>query len=105
MKAVSKGNILATGLLASIPALAHAQTTDDASAANQGDIIVTAQKREQRLTEVPLSIISQSAEQLKAAGVVTTKDLTKVVPGLVYTQNEAFAQPAIRGVSTTLTTA
>lgn len=46
------------------------------------EIIVTAQKRAQSINDVPVSLTVASGEQLIAAGVSSTSDLAKVVPGL-----------------------
>lgn len=69
------------------------------SAAEAGDIIVTAQKRNERLQDVPVSITAASGEQLKAKGVTTVEDLGKLVPGFTSTKN-SFGAPIyfIRGV-------
>lgn len=64
-----------------------------------GDIIVTAQKREERLQDVPLTITSLSSEQLTSAGVVTTRDLGMVVPGVIVTNNGNSFAPTIRAIS------
>lgn len=63
------------------------------------DIVVTAQKRSDRLRDVPLSINAASGDQLKAAGITSTADLEKIVPGFVQ-QQSAFGNPVffIRGV-------
>ena len=63
------------------------------------DIIVTAQKREERLSNVPLTISAASATELRNAGVVDTSDLAKLVPGFTATST-ATATPVytIRGV-------
>ncbi len=108
-------SIVAVILCAGVSSGALAQAIEAAPAAapasaatsegDQADIIVTAQKRAERLQDVPISITTQSADQLQSAGVQTTKDLTKVVPGLVFAQNEAFSQPAIRGVTSSITVA
>ncbi len=50
--------------------------------AQTGDIIVTAQKREERLQDVPMSITAATGEQLKSLGVTNMEDLERVVPGL-----------------------
>ncbi|MDB5714014.1 MAG: tonB dependent receptor family protein [Sphingomonadales bacterium] len=69
------------------------------------DIVVTAQKRSERLRDVPISIVTLSAATLQATGARSTLDLTSVTPGLYMQQNGAFGQPAIRGVSSTVTSA
>ncbi|GAA0617457.1 TonB-dependent receptor [Brevundimonas kwangchunensis] len=66
------------------------------------DIIVTAQKREQSLQDVPIVVTSLSGEMLEDAGVRDIKDLQIVTPGLVVTSNssEAATTARIRGVGT-----
>ena len=97
------------------PQLAHARpdaadSQQDAGAApprstgednaNQGsEIIVTAQKRSERLNDVPLSIAAATGEQLVKAGVAEPSDLQKIVPGFTY-QTGAYGAPifTIRGI-------
>ncbi|MDB5687380.1 MAG: tonB dependent receptor family protein [Rhizorhabdus sp.] len=84
-----------------------AQTSDMATddTASVGDIVVTAQKRSEKLRDVPISITTLSAATLEATGARSAVDLTSITPGLYVQQNGAFAQPAIRGVSSTVTSA
>jgi outer membrane receptor protein involved in Fe transport len=66
------------------------------------DIIVTAQKREQNLQDVPIVVTSLSAETLDDAGVRDIKDLQILTPGMTVTstQSEASTTARIRGVGT-----
>ena len=66
------------------------------------DIIVTAQKREQNLQDVPIVVTSLSAETLQDAGVRDIKDLQILTPGLTVTStsSEASTTARIRGVGT-----
>lgn len=50
-----------------------------------GDIIVTAQKRDQSINDVGQTITVASGEALAARGITDVEGLTAVVPGLVYT--------------------
>ena len=63
------------------------------------EIVVTAQKRSERLMDVPLSITAASGEQLAKQGVTETSQLTKLVPGFTY-QESNYGTPVftIRGV-------
>lgn len=71
-------------LLACSPALA--QTTPGATAQTDvstlGEIVVTAQKRSEAISDVGITITAASSEQLQAAGVTDVTSLTSVVPGL-----------------------
>jgi outer membrane receptor protein involved in Fe transport len=66
------------------------------------DIIVTAQKREQNLQDVPIVVTSLSAQTLEDAGVRDIKDLQILTPGMTVTStsSEASTTARIRGVGT-----
>jgi iron complex outermembrane recepter protein len=76
-----------------------------APAANQPaltEIIVTAQKREQNIQDVPISVIALSAQQLKEGGVTDIKNLQALTPGLTVTSttSENVTTARIRGIGT-----
>ena len=77
-----------------------AAAQDQASSVD--DIIVTAQKREQSLQDVPIVVTSLSQEALENAGVRDIKDLQILTPGLTVTStsSEASTTARIRGVGT-----
>ena len=66
------------------------------------DIIVTAQKREQSLQDVPIVVTTLSSEALDGAGVRDIKDLQILTPGMTVTstQSETATTARIRGVGT-----
>ena len=66
-------------VLVSTPAFA--QDSDSAVSADD-TIVVTARRVEERLQDVPISISVVNQEQLAKANIVTTEDLSRVVPGL-----------------------
>lgn len=72
---------------------------DTAEETGIDEIIVTAQKRSERLNDVPISITAASGETLAKLNVTSPNDLGKVVPGFVYTRS-AYGQPifSIRGI-------
>jgi outer membrane receptor protein involved in Fe transport len=63
---------------------AQAQTEPQADngASSPSEIIVTAQKRAQSINDVPVTMTVASGDQLIAAGISSTADLAKIVPGL-----------------------
>lgn len=65
------------------------------------DIVVTAQRRDQLLTDVPISISAVSGEELANAQVRDTGDLTALAPGLTG-KPQGLGTPvfSIRGIST-----
>jgi len=108
-----RGNCIAGALLAAagviiapsgawaqtVPAAPQAQPVTDQSAATTVDeIVVTAQRREERLSEVPISITAYSAETLDKTGVVDSRGLTQITPGLNFQSVGSSAQPVIRGI-------
>jgi len=97
--------------LASVPmqaALAQDAATQADETTAEGDettlssIVVTAQKREEQLQNVPISIIVASAQLLQDTGSRDIKELQLVVPGLTVTStsNEALTTARIRGIGT-----
>jgi iron complex outermembrane receptor protein len=66
------------------------------------EIIVTAQKREQNLQDVPIVVTVVGEQALADAGVRDVKDLQNVAPGLNVTSSTSEAQTSIRirGVGT-----
>src|SRR5882724_10473117 len=66
------------------------------------EIIVTAQKREQNLQDVPISVIALSAQQLRDGGVTDIKNLQALTPGLTVTSttSENVTTARIRGIGT-----
>jgi outer membrane receptor protein involved in Fe transport len=66
------------------------------------EIIVTAQKREQNIQDVPISVIALSGQQLKDAGVTDIKNLQALTPGLTVTSttSENVTTARIRGIGT-----
>ncbi|HEY2401132.1 MAG TPA: TonB-dependent receptor, partial [Steroidobacteraceae bacterium] len=63
------------------------------------EVTVTAQKRTERLSDVPLSITATTGDQLARQGIKDATDLERVVPGFSY-QQSTYGAPvfAIRGI-------
>lgn len=64
------------------------------------DIVVTAQKRSERLQDVPVSVAAISPSTLEKTGVQTTDSLSSLVPGLVINNSPTAFRPFLRGVGT-----
>ncbi|WP_298162523.1 TonB-dependent receptor [Brevundimonas sp.] len=77
-------------------------SAQDSAQSTVDDIIVTAQKREQNLQDVPIVVTSLSQETLSDAGVRDIKDLQILTPGMTVTStsSEASTTARIRGVGT-----
>tara|TARA_R110000782_G_scaffold78276_9_gene155631 strand:- start:57376 stop:59850 length:2475 start_codon:yes stop_codon:yes gene_type:complete len=82
---------------------AHAQDASAAQAevddATVGEIIVTAQKREQSLNDVGMSISAISGDSLVSRGIQRLEDMSRVVPSFTVTKQE-FDVPTytLRGI-------
>lgn len=94
---------LAMGALS--PVLAQSAQSGDQVVSQVEEIIVTAERREQRLQDVPIAITAVTAERLESAGIAGTEQLTQVTPGLNMTRLRQSSSPFIRGVGTLTSTA
>ena len=67
--------------------------------AGAGEIVVTAQKRQESVNKVGMSISAFSGDALVKAGIINTEQLVKVVPGFNYTKG-AYGAPVytVRGI-------
>jgi iron complex outermembrane receptor protein len=90
----------AAGLLGlGTAATAAAQTSTDVSVLEE--IVVTAQKFEQKLSETPLSVTAISARNLEALGATQFRDFASTVPSLTFTTSGVGStQVNLRGVTT-----
>ena len=88
---------LAAPAVAQAPAMA--QAPHDTATSALPDIIVTAQKRAQSISDVGMSINVQTGEQLTQLGITDTASLAKVTPGLNFNPS-TYGTPiyTIRGV-------
>jgi outer membrane receptor protein involved in Fe transport len=97
----NQGSAQSTSTVAS----AHQNSTNDQSSTPAlTEILVTAQKREERLQDVPISIVALSAEELQRRQVNSIEDLASAVPGLAIESNGHERRIEIRGVASNATT-
>jgi len=80
---------------------AYAQSEGADSASAIGEIIVTAQKKQERLATVPLPVTAVQAGEIADKSQFRIQDYYVTVPGLAYTPNQlgGTATIAIRGVT------
>lgn len=85
-------------LVVSLAAAAHAQeasqSAGEASQADEGDayggdIVVTANKREQNLNDVGLTVTAISGEELAERRITSVQDIAAAVPGLKFAESGA----------------
>lgn len=93
--------ILGGTALVSCLAITGTAFADEQASPAEGEIIVTAQRRSENLTDVPMSIVAIDAQTLAKSGIANTSDLARVVPGVAMTFFGSFLQPAVRGITST----
>jgi len=109
-----KSLLLASVCALAFPAAGLAQDTATPSSAsparteraavedNQGEIIITATRRAQVLSDVPIAVSAVSAEQLRNSGGSDIRQLNQLAPSLLVSSatNESSAVARIRGIGT-----
>ncbi len=80
---------------------AFAQDSDSGLTGDVAEVVVTAQKREQALIDVPQSVSVVSQEALEKVQATNFSDFLKLVPGLQLTQaTPGFGRLVLRGINT-----
>ena len=95
------GVLLAPAAFAQAPD--NVEQAASAGSVESGDIIVTANRRAERLQDVPIAVNVLSNQTLKSAAVADTQYLSGLVPGLSITKTNS-SQYFLRGVGTSSTT-
>ncbi|MBV1688941.1 TonB-dependent receptor [Novosphingobium sp. G106] len=85
----------------SSPGVSLAQGANAEVDAQGGEIVVTAQRREEKLRDVPISVTALSGKAIEQSGVSNGLSLGQITPGLNFQGNGSTIQPAIRGVTST----
>lgn len=93
-------------LSAMMPVAAFAQdkpAAEEASTAGDGEIVVTARKREETLINVPIAASAVSGDLIEKRGLTSVKDVATLTPGLnIASDGAGRAFVSIRGVGVTL---
>ena len=88
-------------LALTIAAPALAQTAPDTAATAVDDIIVTAQKREESIQDVPIAVSAFSAENLDALKIEGGSELMRAIPNVSFSKsNFSMYNFSIRGIGT-----
>ena len=101
-----KSLLVSTTILmtAAIPNVSYAQSTAPAAVEDDttgiDEIVVTAQRREENLQDVPISVSAFGAKQIAEKGLTDVSRLEGLVPGFTFGRSGVDARPAIRGVRT-----
>ncbi|MBK7250415.1 MAG: TonB-dependent receptor [Gammaproteobacteria bacterium] len=93
--------IVGIGTAVLVPGMSSAQSVSEkADEPAIHEVIVTAQKREEKLQDVPIAISAVSAEQIAARGLEDVLDLRSIAPNLTVTRyptSNVTSHVAIRG--------
>ena len=95
--------LLASAAFGALATPAYAQTAPQDAGLEEGEIIVTATRRDQQLSDVPLAVSAVTAETLARSGASDIRQLNQLSPSLLVssTSSEAAGGGArIRGIGT-----
>ena len=102
MSRLLSGSVATLLLTVSVPAFAQgaSQSPGQPGTANGDDIIITAQKTEQRIEDVPLTVSAVTAQRMADIGVNSLAEVAMYVPGLRI-QEQSANNPGIviRGIT------
>ena len=113
-KSVPPRIVAAAGFLSMLAAFPVFADTPTDTTGELGEIVVTAQRRSERLQDVPMSIQAFSQQSLDQQGVRSVDDLTRVSPGVTFIRNgmsssgnynDEDSDISIRGIDSTAGTA
>jgi iron complex outermembrane recepter protein len=74
-----------------------------ARAATLEEIVVTAQKRQESIQDIPIAITAFSGERMEALNMSNMYGLEQMTPGLITGHSTGYAQTFLRGVGSTIT--
>lgn len=91
---------IAALLVSPLPVLAAPAAEEAASASTLEEVIVTAQRREEKLQEVPVAVTAFSAKAIEDAGIRSTADFIALTPNVSFDQSFTVGNSfvTIRGV-------
>jgi iron complex outermembrane receptor protein len=78
-----------------------ADTTTEESQGGIADIVVTAQKREGRLQDIPIAVSAIGSDEIERRSVLSVSDLPALVPGVSVAQHAGYNRLFIRGIGLT----
>jgi iron complex outermembrane recepter protein len=96
--------VLSVSAPVDVLAQADSQAAGQTESGGLEEIVVTAQRRSEKLVDVPISVATLSADQLATANVQNLADIAQLTPALRFDTQTFFVQPSIRGIGTGITT-
>ena len=88
-----------TGVRSPAIHVATAGNDDGSPFADLSEVVVTAQKREEKLVDVPISIAVLSTQELAEREVINLEDMASAVPGMAVQSSGSQRRVELRGVS------
>jgi iron complex outermembrane recepter protein len=83
----------------------NAASADAESATGLAEIVVTAQRRTERLQDVPVTVSAVSANMLADNNILSAQQIGELVSGVVMTSGNTSVMPFIRGIGSSQRTA
>jgi iron complex outermembrane receptor protein len=101
-RSITRSRLSAAVLAATCPAAEAAYAQGRATPVVE-EVVVTAQKRAERLVDVPIAITAASGDTLERVGITRLEEISQIAPAAQISRIGTYVQPAIRGVTTPLT--
>src|SRR5690349_21043624 len=60
------------------------------------EVVVTAQRRAEKLEDVPVAVVAVSSDTLQSAGIVKMQELGQITSGVSISRIGPYSQPSIR---------
>lgn len=93
--------VVTASVLALTSGISHLAYAQDLEPTSVGEIIVTAQKREQSIRDVPIAVSALSAENLDSMKIEGGSELLRAIPNVTFSKsNFSMYNFAIRGIGT-----
>jgi iron complex outermembrane receptor protein len=96
--------VAATGLGQAMPAFAQ-EASEAGARVDNGDIVVTARKREESIMKVPVVTNALTSEQIERAQITDIRRVAEQIPGFIVGQGSSAAygaQLSLRGIGTSV---
>ena len=97
--------VIAVAGLGAPTGAALAQQSDASGGPVLEEVVITAQRREERIQDVPISVTALSQEQMDAQGVRNVDEVARLTPGVTFqradARNGAMSTISIRGIAST----
>lgn len=98
---VASASLLALGFAPAISFAQEGAAADAASSDDSGDIVVTAQRRQERVQDIPVAISAFGSDQIERGGIASLESIAPRVPSFYFGSfGAARPQLYIRGIGT-----